>query len=166
MPSDFRRILLEALVLLLLGSLLGLSVNYRLVINLLEGKTVSQPPSGTSGSELLENFPVPVDLAEFRELRDEGVVVIDARIPELYREGHIPGARSLPFAEVDDRLPGFRLDTPQDATIVAYCSGYGCPDSFDLALRLLEEGFEDVRVFEGGFPEWKDAGLPVDEDGP
>jgi 3-mercaptopyruvate sulfurtransferase SseA len=46
--------------------------------------------------------------------------------------------------------------------LVLYCSGYGCPDSFDLGIILLAEGYRDVRVFEGGFPEWADAGLPVE----
>ena len=45
--------------------------------------------------------------------------------------------------------------------LVVYCSGYGCPDSFDLAMRLLAAGYRDVLVFEGGFPAWQDAGLPV-----
>jgi rhodanese-related sulfurtransferase len=47
--------------------------------------------------------------------------------------------------------------------LVIYCNGYGCPDSFDLGLRLIEAGYRDVRVFEGGLPEWRDAGLPVIE---
>jgi rhodanese-related sulfurtransferase len=48
---------------------------------------------------------------------------------------------------------------------VTYCSGFGCPDSFDLGMRLIETGYRDVRVFEGGYPEWRDAGLAVAGEG-
>jgi len=51
-------------------------------------------------------------------------------------------------------------------TLMLYCSGFGCPDSFDLGERLLAEGYLDVRVYEGGFPEWRDAGLPVEKETP
>ena len=50
--------------------------------------------------------------------------------------------------------------------MILYCSGYGCPDSFDLGQILLEEGFRDVRVYEGGMPEWRDQGLPVEKGAP
>jgi len=166
MPSDFRRILLEAIIIFALGAILGLSANFRLVSNLLEGKTIAGPPVAAPGAESPEVYPNPVDLADFQELRQRGAVVVDARIVELYAEGHVPEARSLPLDEIDERLPAFRRVVPSTATILAYCSGYGCPDSFDLAVRLLKEGFQDVRVFEGGFPEWRDAGLPVAEGGP
>jgi len=161
MPSDFRRIFLEALIIFILGSLLGFSANFRLVSNLLAGKTVAGPPPETMNSQLVEGYPVPVDLTDVRELRDEGAVVVDARISELYAEGHIPQARSLPLDEIDERLPDFQREVSHSATLITYCNGYGCPDSFDLAVRLLDAGFQDVRVFEGGFPEWRDAGLPV-----
>ena len=57
-------------------------------------------------------------------------------------------------------------EVPRPRTIIAYCSGYGCPDSFDLGVQLLAEGYLDVRVFEGGLPEWRDADLPVAREKP
>jgi 3-mercaptopyruvate sulfurtransferase SseA len=32
-------------------------------------------------------------------------------------------------------------------------------------MRLIETGYRDVRVFEGGYPEWRDAGLAVAGEG-
>jgi 3-mercaptopyruvate sulfurtransferase SseA len=29
-------------------------------------------------------------------------------------------------------------------------------------MLLLRAGYRDVRVFEGGLPQWRDAGLPVE----
>lgn len=164
-PGEFSRILLEAAVVLALGVLLGLALNYRLVLNVLEGKAAAPAAlSPTREEEAL--YPAPVELAEVRELADRGAVLVDARAREIYLEGHLPGARSLPLGDVEELIGSFRNEVSSDAVLVTYCSGYGCPDSFDLAVRLLREGYRDVRVFEGGFPEWRDAGLPVAEGAP
>ncbi len=109
-----------------------------------------------------ENYPAPALLAEVRTLLAAGALAVDARAPELYGAGHLPGAFSLPLADLDAELSGFRQQVPADRVVVTYCSGYGCPDSFDLALRLVQAGYRRVRVFEGGFPQWQDAGLPVE----
>jgi rhodanese-related sulfurtransferase len=106
-------------------------------------------------------LPQPVLLAEVRELVNSGAVPVDARDGALFSDGHLPGAVSLPLGEVESRLAGFRQQVAEGKTLVAYCNGYGCPDSFDLGQLLIKAGYRDVRVFEGGFPEWRDAGLPV-----
>ena len=62
---------------------------------------------------------------------------------------------------IDAFLPDFLARVAKDQVIITYCSGFGCPDSFDLGVLLIELGYQDVRVFEGGYPEWRDAGLPV-----
>ncbi len=102
---------------------------------------------------------------EVQQVLAEGAMLIDARSPELYLDGHIAGAVSLPLLEIDSVLPAFLGQVPKDRVMITYCSGFGCPDSFDLGLLLLENGYRDVRVFEGGYPEWRDAGLPVTEQG-
>lgn len=155
--SEARRILLEAAVILFLGMAVGLSANYRLVLNAFSGRVpvVVAPEPGS-------RFPLPAALEEVRQLLAGGAVAVDARAPELFGEGHLPGARSLPLGEFDTHFDAFRAAVPLGAVVIAYCSGYGCPDSFDLGVRLLGEGYRDVRVFEGGFPEWRDAALPVE----
>ena len=166
MREETRRILLEAAVIVLLGVVVGLSFNFRLVMNVFRGHDVisQMPASKSPGIE--SRYPDPVDLQDVRELAREGAVVIDARPEDLFAAGRLPGARSLPLEEVKGRIGGFRRDFPLTTTLVIYCSGYGCPDSFDLAMRLLREGYRDVRVFEGGFAEWRDAGLPVAKGAP
>jgi rhodanese-related sulfurtransferase len=160
--TELRRILLEAAVIVLLGVVLGLSFNGRLLLKVFSGG----PPQPSAVVESRALYPQPVDLAEVRELAAAGAVLLDARTAELYADGHLPGARSLPLGEMDEGLAAFRQTVPTDAVIVTYCSGYGCPDSFDQGVRLLAEGWRDVRVFEGGYPEWHDAGLPVEQGAP
>jgi rhodanese-related sulfurtransferase len=65
------------------------------------------------------------------------------------------------MVEIDAALPDFLAKVAKDQIIITYCSGFGCPDSFDLGMTLIDVGYLDVLVFEGGFPEWRDAGLPI-----
>lgn len=163
MRAETRRILLEASVIFILGVVLGLSFNYRLVLNAFSGRAAS-PPAEESAPPAL--YPIPVGLAEVRELAAAGAVLLDARSGELFAEGHLPGARSLPLGEAEGRLDSFRRTAAADTVVVTYCSGYGCTDSFDLGVRLLQAGWRDVRIFEGGYPEWVDAGLPIEKGEP
>jgi rhodanese-related sulfurtransferase len=160
--AETRRILLEAAVIVLLGVVLGLSFNGRMLLNVFSGR-LPQSQVEVAPRAL---YPVPVDLAAVRELTAAGAVLVDARAAELYADGHLPGARSLPLGEMDEHLESFRQAVPTDAVIITYCNGYGCPDSFDQGVRLLEAGWRDVRVFEGGYPEWRDASLPVEQGAP
>jgi rhodanese-related sulfurtransferase len=104
---------------------------------------------------------MPALIDEVQQVRASGGLIIDARSPELFAMGSIDGALSLPMVDIDAVLPEFLADVAKDQLIITYCSGFGCPDSFDLGVLLIESGYQDVRVFEGGYPEWRDAGLPV-----
>ena len=158
--TPLQRILLDALLIAVLGAGAGLAINHRLVFDAFAGRLAAPAPATTAA-----RAPQPVLLAEVRELAASGAVLVDARDAALHTDGRLPAALSLPLGEVDARLAGFRQQVDVGRTLVIYCNGYGCPDSFDLGLRLLKEGYRDVRVFEGGFPEWRDAGLPVEKGG-
>ncbi|RMF42942.1 MAG: rhodanese-like domain-containing protein [Deltaproteobacteria bacterium] len=158
--SDLKRILLEVLLIVALGVVIGLSSNARLLYRVWTGQGAGPATPATTTTETA--IPEPVMLDQARELiRTKQAVIIDARIRELYLDGHLPGAISLPLEEADTGIGELAAGTGPDRPLLVYCNGYGCPDSFDLAKRLLESGWKRVMVFEGGFPEWHDAGLPV-----
>jgi rhodanese-related sulfurtransferase len=73
-----------------------------------------------------------------------------------YRQGHIPGARSVPVDELERRL----AELPRDRDVVAYCRGPYCVYADEAAELLQSHGFS-VRRLEEGFQEWRAAGLPV-----
>ena len=83
--------------------------------------------------------------------------VIDVRPAEEYAAGHIPGALSIPVAELEQRLG----DLPIDVEIVAYCRGPYCVFAPEALSILRSNGFA-ARRLEEGFPEWRLAGLPVE----
>ncbi|MHB8294094.1 MAG: ArsR/SmtB family transcription factor [Acidimicrobiales bacterium] len=89
--------------------------------------------------------------------RAGSVIVLDVRPAEEYQAGHIPGAVSLPLEHLGDRLD--ELDP--EADIVAYCRGPLCLLAPE-ALRLLRARGMRARCLEGGLPEWRQAGLPID----
>ena len=103
----------------------------------------------------------PVSAGELLDrLERRDAVVIDVRPSDEYGAGHIPGAVSLPLADLEFGLAGL----PLDKEIVAYCRGPYCvlaPQAIDILRRA---GFQARRLAEG-FPEWRLAGLPVEAAG-
>ncbi|HSI52609.1 MAG TPA: metalloregulator ArsR/SmtB family transcription factor [Ramlibacter sp.] len=84
------------------------------------------------------------------------VVVIDVRPQEEYEAGHLPFARSIPVAELEQRLS----ELPRRQAIVAYCRGPFCMLS-DEALKLLRaRGYKATKILDG-VSEWQAAGLPL-----
>jgi rhodanese-related sulfurtransferase len=107
--------------------------------------------------------PLTVELPAFKRLYDAGAaLVVDAREPGTYDQGHIAGAVSLPYnSALADPGRIARLD-PGPRPIVVYCSGAKCELALDLAKFLVESGKRKVLVFEGGYHEWQGAGYPVE----
>ena len=100
----------------------------------------------------------PVPRAELLDRARQGLVtVVDVRPEEEYASGHVPGAMNLPIRNLEQKL----RDLPHDQEIVAYCRGPHCVLAYDAVAQLRREGFQ-ARRLEGGFPEWREAGMPVE----
>lgn len=85
------------------------------------------------------------------------VTVIDVRPSDEYESGHVPGAINIPLKELEERLEELDLDKE----VIAYCRGPYCVMAFDAVFKLRGKSFR-ARRLENGFPEWKNAGMPVD----
>ena len=90
-------------------------------------------------------------------LRCETATVLDVRPEDEFAHGHLPDALNIPLSELERRL----AELPADQEIVAYCRGPWCVLSFEAVALLRQRGYR-VRRLEDGFPEWKVAGLPVE----
>lgn len=90
-----------------------------------------------------------------------GAVFLDARGPQDYREGHILGAKNLPWQAFDKHAEAVLRDLPEDGVIIAYCDGESCSLSEELAKTLIDLGYEGVRVLVNGWTRWVQAGLPT-----
>lgn len=96
-----------------------------------------------------------------QRLAEDSVVLLDVRPVEEYAAGHIPGARSLPFGEIDSADAREVWDAVGGREVVAYCRGAWCVMASD-AVRLLRDGGSRARRLEDGMLEWRTHGLPVE----
>jgi rhodanese-related sulfurtransferase len=96
------------------------------------------------------------DLNVAREAGEQ-VIVIDARSPEAYAGGHIPGALNIPHRKMSPETTS-HLD--RSALVVTYCDGIGCNASTKGALNMVRLGFR-VKELIGGLDWWKRDGHSI-----
>jgi rhodanese-related sulfurtransferase/DNA-binding transcriptional ArsR family regulator len=100
----------------------------------------------------------PVAAAELMDrVRIGSALILDVRPPEEYAAGHLPGAVCIPLKELERRM----AEIPEDKEIIAYCRGPYCVLAFDAVAALRATG-RNARRLEYGFPEWKQANMPVE----
>lgn len=98
-------------------------------------------------------------------LDDPALALVDARTPNEYAGGHIPGAALLPwelnleagpvprFREAAELRSRFReAGVPPDKKVVVYCQTGARSAHVYLTLRLL--GYPSVRNYDGSWQEW------------
>jgi len=78
--------------------------------------------------------------------------LIDARDKMQFDKEHIPGAVNLEWRQVLEK----RASIPEDKPVLIYCNSGSLSAQAGFALRV--SGFENVRIIQGGFAEWKSKG--------
>ena len=113
-----------------------------------------------------------INSAETRTMIAKGIPIYDVRLTEEYEHGHIPGSILLPYVEssakevdfdpAEDKFLLSQLPADKNTALIMYCDGTICWKSYKSAQMAIKAGWKNVFWFRGGFPEWKDAGLPVE----
>ncbi len=87
------------------------------------------------------------------------VVVVDLRSPADFRRGHLPGAVSIPLAELDRRF----AEIPTQPMVVLYCR---CPiEEAATAYSFLEaKGYTNHVVLQDGLRRLAEASVPLDSE--
>lgn len=83
----------------------------------------------------------------------KGVMLIDARpAARKYNPGHILGAVNIP----DDKFEQMKGQLPQDKSMLLlyYCEGPECVLSHNSAKKAEALGYNNVKVYTNGYPEW------------
>jgi len=85
--------------------------------------TPAVSPPAIPKSQSNENIPYPnvarISAAEAKAKLDrQEIVMIDSRSAQEYAASHILGAKSIPLAEIENRL----TELPRDKEIVTYCT--------------------------------------------
>lgn len=87
----------------------------------------------------------------------EKAVVVDVCDPAEYAAGHVSGAKSIPLAELEDKLPAV-VKNKAVPVILVCASGMRSARAVGIAKKL---GYEQARSLGGGMKAWRDANLPV-----
>jgi thiosulfate/3-mercaptopyruvate sulfurtransferase len=143
------------------------------------GQTESGPSTVEPAAEPYKGKPNPDAIAPLDEVKDKvddsDYVLVDARTPEEYRDGHIPGAVNVNF--VENALPNnpkywkpaaelralyADAGISPDKTVIPYCStGVRSAVTF-FTLTLL--GYPHVSLYTGSWEEWSQhPELPVEK---
>jgi hydroxyacylglutathione hydrolase len=91
-----------------------------------------------------------------REIASNDKVVLDVRGEGEWKAGHLPGSVNLPVGDLEQRLN----ELPRGHPLIVHCQS-GSRASIAASV-LRARGFTDVRLFPGGFAEWRSAGHPVE----
>ena len=86
---------------------------------------------------------------------DKDFTRLDVRSRAAYAAGHIPGAASLPYAEISDET------LPRDRLIVVYCWGPGCNAAHHADARIAALG-RPVKEMLGGWEYYVREGWPIE----
>ncbi|MFI1989891.1 rhodanese-like domain-containing protein [Actinoplanes sp. NPDC020271] len=89
-----------------------------------------------------------------------GVIVVDSRSDESWRQGRLPGAVHLPTREIATRAAAL---IPAGTAVVTYCWGPGCNGATRAALEFAKLGYQ-VKEMIGGYEYWVREGFPVHDE--
>jgi len=94
-----------------------------------------------------------------KQLMDAGekLIFVDMRPAQEYRQSRLPGARSLPIAEVASRFD----EIPKSGRVVLYCD---CKpyDIADRAVFLEYRGYRNIFIMPEGYSGWVKRGYPLE----
>lgn len=90
--------------------------------------------------------------------RDKAVV-IDVREAEEFAAGHVTGAKNVPLAQLEEKLPA-TLKNKATPVILVCATGARANRALAVAKKL---GYEQAQCLAGGLKSWKEANLPLDK---
>ena len=103
-------------------------------------------------------------------LRDPDAIVVDSRTTKWFEGGTIPGAMSMPFTDVNERLDELGCEPDFDGwdceaakPVALFCNGMWCGQSPTAIRRMVEAGYptDKIYYYRGGMQVWQMLGLTV-----
>ena len=86
--------------------------------------------------------------------KGEPMFLADSRPITKVLDGSIPGAMFMPASQFEARK-GY-LPADKSSEVVFFCEGFTCKLSHDAAIAAKRMGYGTVKVFEAGYPAWKE----------
>ena len=159
-----KSIIFQALVIVAVAAVLGLTAN---ALNPRGVALTLTRPAGVAVADSLlapganAEGPLLVNRRQLKTLLNAGnTVLIDARAPDEFTAGHLPGAINIPFELLGEYVE--RMEAlPRQARLVCYCDGPPCDKGEMLARELFGKGFTGAAFYNDGLEDWKAAGEEV-----
>lgn len=108
-----------------------------------------------------------IDLSQMRQFHAEvdkpgkTIFLIDPRTPSQFADGHIPGAKNI-------LLPSIKASSKPDpdieeyGLIIVYGNDPASVAAKGMTKRLMEIGYDDVKMYREGFAAWRLNKLPIE----
>ncbi len=93
----------------------------------------------------------------------QGATIVDARKADHFAEGHIPGAINIPWEDPPSYLDALHARALAEDPVIVYCGGDPCDDSKIVFDVLRADGFQNIRLYFGGWRDWTEAGFDVEK---
>jgi rhodanese-related sulfurtransferase len=152
-----KKLLLQIVLIVFLSIIIGLGINFSLI----EKYFMRDFRFGFISLEKYTSVTfITLEEAEWL-FSEEEALFIDSRPKAAFQAGHIMGAVNIPYEEYKREEALDLIFLPPEGTVVIYCDGSECNSSVELAKVLHQKGLLDIRIFFGGWVEWKKGGLPV-----
>lgn len=120
------------------------------------------PPASPAEAEahFAAEFTFETDCSDVHAALETGFdfILLDVRSPQLFAEGHVPGAINLPHGKI---IGSKMAQWPEDTIFVTYCAGPHCNGAARGALRLARLG-RPVKIMAGGITGWIDEGYDLE----
>ena len=130
-----------------------LLANWMLIlVALVSGGMLLSSMLGKGGGGL--SAPAAVQL-----INREKAVVIDVCEPAEYQAGHVAGAKSIPLAELEAKLPG-AVKNKATPLVLVCASGMRSGRAVAIARKL---GYDNAQSLSGGLKSWREASLPIEK---
>ena len=136
----------------------GRRINFRVSLSVFLWLSVCFPLAARAGHGV-EDTVDNISAERAKQLLDTGekLVFIDMRPAQEYQQSRLPGARSLPIAEVANRFS----EIPKSGRVVLYCD---CKpyDIADRAVFLEYRGYRNIFIMPEGYTGWVKRGYPIE----
>ncbi|MBI5215799.1 MAG: rhodanese-like domain-containing protein [Ignavibacteriae bacterium] len=96
-----------------------------------------------------------ISVEKFAQLvRDRQTLILDAREPDEFKKGRVPGSINIPYLQVDNYFEQLAM-FPRDTTVAIYCNNLMCPLGRGLAEFMEQLEFKRLLLFEEGWDRWE-----------
>ena len=126
---------------------------YLIVLVLASGAMLMMPAMKSMGGGTLS----PANAVAL--INREKAVVVDVSEPDAFAAGHVTGAKNIPLAQLEERLPTVAKNKALPLILVC-ASGKRAQGAVATATKL---GYANVQALAGGIQAWRKADMPVEK---